>query len=139
MAKGLVRQAGGVVVRRKNGSVEVLLITAKRRPKQWIIPKGHIEKGETAAAAALREVEEEAGVKGEVLFYVGRFSFPYGKRRVGVRCYLVRALGRAKAREGRKHRWCSFDEALTRIAFPELASLIGRHARVILAVGHARF
>jgi 8-oxo-dGTP pyrophosphatase MutT (NUDIX family) len=134
VAKRPVRQAGGVVIRRRDGSVQVLLITAKRRPKQWIIPKGHIEDGETAPAAAVREAEEEAGVRGQVIGYLGRFSFPYGKRRVVVRCYLIRARGRASAREGRKHRWCSFDEALTRVSFPELEALLGRHARMILAV-----
>ena len=135
MAKRPVRQAGGVVIRRRDGSVQVLLITAKSRPKQWIIPKGHIEDGETAPAAALRESEEEAGVRGQVLGYLGRFSYPYGKRRVVVRCYLIKAQGRASAREGRKHRWYSFDEAVTRISFPELSTLLGRHARAILAGG----
>jgi 8-oxo-dGTP pyrophosphatase MutT (NUDIX family) len=134
VAKRPVRQAGGVVIRRRDGSVQVLLITARSRPKQWIIPKGHIEDRETAPAAALREAEEEAGVRGQLLGYLGRFSFPYGKRRVVVRCYLIKARGRASAREGRKHRWCSFDEALTRVSFPELSALLGRHARMILAM-----
>ena len=135
MAKRPVRQAGSVVIRRRDGSVQVLLITARRRPKQWIIPKGHIEDGETAPAAALREAEEEAGVRGQVVGYLGRFSYPYGKRRVVVRCYLVKARGRASAREGRKHRWYSFDEAVTKLSFPELSTLLGRHARAILAGG----
>jgi 8-oxo-dGTP pyrophosphatase MutT (NUDIX family) len=134
VAKRPVRQAGGVVIRRRDGSVQVLLITAKSRPKQWIIPKGHIEDGETAPAAALRESEEEAGVRGQVLGYLGRFSYPYGKRRVVVRCYLIKARGRASARQGRKHRWYTFDEALTRVSFPELSALLGRHARMILAM-----
>ena len=134
MAKRPVRQAGGVVIRRRDGSVQVLLITAKSRPKQWIIPKGHIEDGETAPAAALRESEEEAGVRGQVVGYLGRFSFPYGKRRVVVRCYLIKARGRASAREGRKHRWYDFDDAVRKISFAELSALLGRHARTILAV-----
>jgi 8-oxo-dGTP pyrophosphatase MutT (NUDIX family) len=135
VAKRPVRQAGGVVIRRRDGSVQVLLITARSRPKQWIIPKGHIEDRETAPAAALREAEEEAGVRGQLLGYLGRFSFPYGKRRVVVRCYLIKARGRASAREGRKHRWYSFDDAVRRISFEELGTLLGRHARTILAGG----
>ena len=135
MAKRPVRQAGGVVIRRRDGSVQVLLITAKSRPKQWIIPKGHIEDGESAPAAALRESEEEAGVRGQVVGYLGRFSFPYGKRRVVVRCYLIKARGRASAREGRKHRWYDFDDAVRKISFEELSALLGRHARTILASG----
>jgi 8-oxo-dGTP diphosphatase len=33
----------------------------------WSLPGGHIEPGETAKAAAIREVREEAGVEAEVL------------------------------------------------------------------------
>src|SRR5580765_6908119 len=33
----------------------------------WSLPKGHIEAGETAEQAAVREVEEETGISGEIL------------------------------------------------------------------------
>jgi len=47
----------------------VLLIRRGKPPRegQWSIPGGRIESGETAAAAALRELEEETGVKAELL------------------------------------------------------------------------
>jgi 8-oxo-dGTP pyrophosphatase MutT (NUDIX family) len=52
--------AGGVVFRRTGPAIEFLLI---RDPYgNWGLPKGHIEGGETPAAAALREVEEETGL-----------------------------------------------------------------------------
>jgi 8-oxo-dGTP pyrophosphatase MutT (NUDIX family) len=55
------RSAGGVVFRRGGGGLNVLLI---RDPYgQWGLPKGHIERGESTAAAALREVEEETGLR----------------------------------------------------------------------------
>jgi len=48
------------VFRRGRDSVQFLLI---RDPySNWGLPKGHIEGGETAAQAALREVEEETGL-----------------------------------------------------------------------------
>lgn len=56
---GLVRSAGGVVLRQQ----EVLLIRVsdiKGRPI-WSFPKGRLDAGETAAEAALREVLEETG------------------------------------------------------------------------------
>ena len=49
-----------MVFRRGPDSVQFLLI---RDPySNWGLPKGHIEGGETAAQAALREVEEETGL-----------------------------------------------------------------------------
>jgi 8-oxo-dGTP pyrophosphatase MutT (NUDIX family) len=52
--------SGGVVFRRDAAAVRFLLI---RDPyTNWGLPKGHIEDGETAEQAALREVEEETGL-----------------------------------------------------------------------------
>ena len=52
-----VEGAGGVVFNRQG---EVLLL--KHKKDEWVFPKGHLEQGETHLEAALREVEEEAGV-----------------------------------------------------------------------------
>ena len=52
--------SGGVVVRRIDGTVCVLLI---RDPYgKWGLPKGHVENGESPCEAALREVREETGL-----------------------------------------------------------------------------
>lgn len=54
------RSAGGVVVRRTEGDLRILLI---RDPyKKWGLPKGHLEEGEGPRDAALREVREETGL-----------------------------------------------------------------------------
>ena len=50
--------AGGVVTNKKG---KVLFIF---RNDKWDLPKGKLDKGETLEEAALREVEEETGVKG---------------------------------------------------------------------------
>ena len=64
MTKGRERiehSSGGVVTRRTNGTVHLLLI---RDPyDKWGLPKGHVEKGESALEAALREVREETGLQ----------------------------------------------------------------------------
>jgi 8-oxo-dGTP pyrophosphatase MutT (NUDIX family) len=57
--------AGGVIYRRSNGAAQVLLI--RDAYSHWGFPKGHLEQGETAAEAALREVREETGLQDLVL------------------------------------------------------------------------
>lgn len=52
--------AGGVIYRRQEGRVYVLLI--RDAYQHWGFPKGHVEGAESAADAALREVEEETGL-----------------------------------------------------------------------------
>jgi 8-oxo-dGTP diphosphatase len=58
-----VRAAGGLVLRRRaNGAHETLLV---HRPAydDWSFPKGKLEPGESEADAALREVDEETGLR----------------------------------------------------------------------------
>jgi 8-oxo-dGTP pyrophosphatase MutT (NUDIX family) len=53
--------AGGLVI---NPRGELLFI---KRKGLWDLPKGHLEKKESIAEAALREVEEECGISGMII------------------------------------------------------------------------
>ena len=57
----MIRAAGGVVERRGDQGLEVLLV---HRPRydDWSLPKGKCEPLESDEACALREVEEETGL-----------------------------------------------------------------------------
>jgi 8-oxo-dGTP pyrophosphatase MutT (NUDIX family) len=57
----MIEASGGVVLRLHAGQVEALVV---HRPAydDWSLPKGHLEPGEDAVAAAVREVLEETGV-----------------------------------------------------------------------------
>jgi 8-oxo-dGTP diphosphatase len=59
---GAIEAAGGLVWRPTESGTEVALV---HRPKydDWSLPKGKLEAGEHPLAAALREVEEEAGAR----------------------------------------------------------------------------
>lgn len=56
-----VEAAGGVVT---NVAGDLLMINLRGR---WDLPKGHVESGESSRVAALREVEEETGIRAEVV------------------------------------------------------------------------
>jgi len=52
--------AGGVVARVEDGRVYIALV-GERGLAKFVLPKGHVEAGETLEQAAAREIEEEAG------------------------------------------------------------------------------
>ena len=58
----VVRAGGGVVWRHGPDGLEVLLIN-RPRYDDWSFPKGKAEEGESDEAAAVREVEEEVGLR----------------------------------------------------------------------------
>ena len=58
-----VRAAGGVVVAARGDGVEEILIVHRPAYDDWSFPKGKCEPGESEEEAAVREVEEETGLR----------------------------------------------------------------------------
>jgi 8-oxo-dGTP pyrophosphatase MutT (NUDIX family) len=112
------RAAGAVVFRRSERGIRVLVLRAY---KNWDFPKGLIEPGEDALAAARREVLEETGLADLAYPFGDEFkeTLPYAGNKVA-RYYLAETdaekielpvspeLGRPEHHE---YRWISFDEA----------------------------
>ena len=70
--------AGGVCVRRMRGRDYVAAVRVKGGTV-LALPKGHIEKGESGADAAAREVREEAGVEGTLVEKLGDVRYWYSR------------------------------------------------------------
>jgi 8-oxo-dGTP pyrophosphatase MutT (NUDIX family) len=112
------RAAGAVVFRRSDRGIRLLVLRAY---KNWDFPKGLIEPGEDALAAARREVLEETGLADLAYPFGDEFkeTLPYAGNKVA-RYYLAETdaekielpvspeLGRPEHHE---YRWISFDEA----------------------------
>lgn len=117
--------AGGVVFRRSaEGRVEVLLVTAKRRRDQWVFPKGHIERGESPEAAAVREVAEEAGVIADVLETIRDTTRVVAGEPQLVRYFAMRARGERQADEDRDVLWLDPFEAGIQLTFGDTRDVL---------------
>jgi 8-oxo-dGTP pyrophosphatase MutT (NUDIX family) len=85
----MTKQYGALPFRRRDGEIEVLLITTRRK-KRWSVPKGWPIKAQKAHAAqrtASVEAFEEAGVSGKVSAReVGRFKNRKVKKGQIVKC-----------------------------------------------------
>jgi 8-oxo-dGTP pyrophosphatase MutT (NUDIX family) len=95
MTSDVVRAAGGVVVREGNTGLEVVIV---HRPKydDWTLPKGKVERRETDEECAVREVEEETGLRCELLEELESSSYSDAAGRPKIaRYWLMRPVGGA--------------------------------------------
>ncbi len=84
--------AGVVCLRPGASGPEVLLIRRGKPPRlgEWSLPGGRIEWGERAEAAALRELEEETGARGEILGLLDVVDGLFGERHYVLVDYAVK-------------------------------------------------
>ena len=121
----LIRQAGSIVFRLDSKEPQVLLVTARRNPRNWIFPKGHIEKGETPEEAALRETREEAGIVGDLIAPAGILEYGFLGAKARVEYFLVQFRREAGPPEdGRQRTWCQLEDALERLNYKNSRKLL---------------
>jgi 8-oxo-dGTP diphosphatase len=116
----VVRAAGGVVYRTtEEGDLEVLLV---HRPAydDWTFPKGKADSGETDEACALREVEEETGLRCalEEKLPETRYVDSRGRSKV-VRYFAMRPLDGAFAAHAEidDARWLPFEATAAALTY----------------------
>ncbi|MDQ7009595.1 MAG: NUDIX domain-containing protein [Candidatus Gracilibacteria bacterium] len=76
------KSSGGVVYRKKDGKIEILLLkwTNSRNEDEYVLPKGKIEEDEIAKDTALREIGEEAGLYEsdlEVIKFITKLNYTF--------------------------------------------------------------
>ena len=121
MNDAVVRAAGGVVTRAGEHGPEVAVV---HRPKydDWSLPKGKRDPGETDEQTAVREVEEEAGLRCSL----GRELMPtsyhdrHGRPKV-VRYWEMHVVGSRPFEPNHEIdqlAWLPFDEAVLKLTYP---------------------
>ena len=65
-----------VIVRLSGNMDKIVLIRRKNFPLGWALPGGFVDYGERVEDAALREIEEEIGLKVEIVKLLGIYSDP---------------------------------------------------------------
>jgi ADP-ribose pyrophosphatase YjhB (NUDIX family) len=132
--------AGGLVVDLAGDVPRGALIgrTDRQGRLLWSLPKGHIEEGETAEQAALREVAEETGITGEIVAELGVIDFWFvaeGRRiHKTVRHYLMRRVSGELSDadiEVDEVAWVPLPDIRGQLAYPDERGLVDAAGRLL--------
>lgn len=112
--EGIFNQSGVIPYRKKNKTVEVLIITS-RNGKKWIFPKGIIEPDLTSEESAAKEAYEEAGVEGKIYpQMVGAYTYSKWGEKCRVQLFLMKVkkiLNKWPESSFRNRKWVTYEEA----------------------------
>ena len=117
MARTPVMAAGGIVLRRE--APPRFAVVRLRKRNEWVLPKGKLDDGETARAAAEREVLEETGHAVDVHEFLGTLVYESGGRFKAVHYWRMDAGGRPVRElmsDVREVDWLPLDQALERLS-----------------------
>jgi bis(5'-nucleosidyl)-tetraphosphatase len=115
--------AGGVVYKRAKGKT-LWLIMQPEGTQRWQLPKGKIKNSDKAEPTALREVEEEGGVKAKIVADLGKITYFFSEEgeRVAkqVRFFLMEFSGGSPDNhdhEVEKAEFLGYEKALKNLSF----------------------
>ena len=109
------QQAAAIPFRRAGKKLEVCVIRRKGSKRKWGIPKGFIDRGDTARETALKEAGEEAGLNGKLVGDpIGSYEYEKWGTALEVSVFLMEVKGEDDdwdEADFRERKWASFDEA----------------------------
>ena len=129
-SESTTRAAGGLVWRSSERGPEVVLIRRFRHGiDEWSLPKGKLDAGESFPDAALREVEEETGIRARLGRFAGVMQYLVKGENKVVCFWEMTALGLGQALdtdEVAEVRWVTREEALRMLTHEQNRELL-RH------------
>jgi bis(5'-nucleosidyl)-tetraphosphatase len=105
----------------------------------WDFPKGHVEAGETDLQAALREVQEETGIRTVEVHpgFLHTFEYYYKREGTTMRKSVSYFVGRVTAKEvqvSHEHRgfvWLPYEKAIERITYRNAKDLLEKAEKFV--------
>jgi len=132
----LPNRAGIIALCSSNENIFVLLVRYNRKDNKvyWDIPRGHIEKGESAKQTAIREFYEETGIKvSSNLYRAGTIEYAARTRSVLIHyniTYYATTFTRCikpspiDIKEIAEAKWVSFYEAINLLETNQIAQIV---------------
>jgi 8-oxo-dGTP diphosphatase len=113
----VVAASGGLIWRQASGGRELIVIH-RRRHRDWTLPKGKVQPGESWMQCAVREVLEETGFNVEIESHAGWVCYDTGEITKVVRFWNMSPLGESQfqsSEEVLSVHWLTPEEAVQRL------------------------
>lgn len=146
LRSGTATSAGGIVVRFE-GDRPSLVVGLRRREGDrhggtWTLPKGTPDPGENLEGTAVREVEEETGLRVRIIAPLPsiEYTFIQGGARIHktVHYFVMEPVGGDLARHDREFervRWVGFEDARSLLTFETERALVDTAAIALPSLG----